>query len=136
MCECGCGELRPLGTFPAPGTDLYVLEIYPGCGDCKIGPGVTIHRMTQQEAREFGLSADDALKFHESPREFSVPMLDPAKLGERVKEELGDDEYEEMMMGGNALSAEVIRHAVHDTLGEWRKAAAGIPTEEGAHDGG
>ena len=34
MCECGCGDLRPLVKLPAPNGDTYALEVYPGCDNC------------------------------------------------------------------------------------------------------
>lgn len=34
MCECGCGETRPLVKLPAPKGGWYALEVYPGCENC------------------------------------------------------------------------------------------------------
>ena len=43
MCECGCGELRPIAKIRGEG-GWHFLEIYPGCTNCREtswGLGVT-----------------------------------------------------------------------------------------------
>jgi hypothetical protein len=120
MCECGCGDMRPLGKFPAPKRGWYVLEIYPGCGDCHVGPGVVVHHFTAKEMREelAHLSIPDFLWIN-GPRQIAVPVLEAEQISEAVKHEMGDEEYDDLTMGGDPFSLEVIRTAVLATLASY-----------------
>lgn len=114
MCECGCGEMRAVGTFAGPGGDVYALEIYPGCGDCHVGPGVVVHRFTAAEAVEM-LEDVPALPWLTSPRQVAVPVLSERAIREAIDRELGEDEADVL-----GLNIELFRHAVAATLAEWR----------------
>lgn len=121
MCECGCGDLRPFGKFPAPNGDTYLLEIYPGCGDCHVGPGVVVHRFTTEQLEEHGWT-----DFREIPdlpwlpdrAECAVPVLDLNVFRRTFEDEAGEEAFYAVSNIGALL-----RSAVARTLAEFNKAA-------------
>lgn len=107
MCECGCGELRPFGKFPAPNGQVYVLEIYPGCGDCGVGPGVSVHRFTKKQLSEMGEMSD--LPWRADRPECAIPVIDLAAFRKRFEDEGGEETFYAFSNVGDTLRSVVIR---------------------------
>jgi hypothetical protein len=58
MGECGCGDNEGLVQFAGPDGYVYVLDILPGCPDCRTGPAVQIIRLSQTEAELYSHYTD------------------------------------------------------------------------------
>lgn len=98
MCECGCGEFRPIVKLPAKG-GWYALEVYPGCPDCTTtwGVGVTFVKAGSDEA-EYLLDGVPDIAF-DSRGMWGRPILDTALMREEFAKEAahGDDDDSEAM---------------------------------------
>lgn len=94
MCECGCGELRPLVKFPAPDGGWYFLEVYPGCRYCTTTWAVGLSRCTAAEAGEsfwrFFVEETPDAEFHRDV--WAEPILDTRVLKRLFMEEAGESD--------------------------------------------
>ena len=128
MGQCGCGDFQPMFKFPAPDGAWYAFEVYPGCGYCDNGPGVTIHRMSAQESEEWDVPHLPDLPWHElgypnagDVAEFAIPIIETAALRAAIHNVVGDgDEYDVQGAIEDGTKPEVLREAVFTTLENWR----------------
>jgi len=120
MGSCGCGDTRADFRFPAPGGDVYVLDIYDSCADCQTPAGIVLYRMTKRQA-EFW-DAKSAAPLDVTEEGVLVPLVDPAVLARLMGAWAKPvrDEYDADGLCADAVEA-VFRDAVAETVETWRK---------------
>lgn len=104
MCECGCGDLQPIGKLPAKG-GWYAIEVYPGCPDCYTswGLGVTFIARKSEDA-EYLLDGVPTITFDDRGQ-WGMPILDTQLLREEFAKEAenGNDPDSEAMYAFDEL---------------------------------
>lgn len=102
MCECGCGEFRPIVKMPAP-DGWYAIEIYSGCEGCGTDWTLTIAHIKPGGAGR--VDRGDELTLEDTPEavfdahmsEWHQRILDTEILRkEFAKSVEGDDETDDM----------------------------------------
>jgi hypothetical protein len=100
MCECGCGELRPIAKIRGDG-GWHFLEVYPGCNNgcgTSWGLGATWIADVDDMLRDGWLLKDAPTIEYDQYGQWGTPILDTAKLVEAFRQEMGDveptDEYD------------------------------------------
>ena len=113
MCECGCGAFGGGFRFPGPDGIVYLLELYPGCGDCDTPAGVIIHRYqdTEEQREWFGDQPEmPFIDFQGNPpnaltgsSEFAQPIVNAGAVVKALAKSHGDmlvrDGKEEYLLG-------------------------------------
>lgn len=90
MCECGCGEMRPIVKLPAPGGKWYMVEIYPGCRNCQ-NDFMAVAVYLVEEGDDFGTIEDTpAAEFHHDM--WGAHILDHGVLQKAFMESRGDND--------------------------------------------
>lgn len=124
MCECGCGEFRPIGKFRA-GRYWYAIEFYPGCENCATELlGLSVRRFAVgDEDTNWMLDGVPVIAF-DAHGDWSRPMIDFAELrggfknyGEEGSE--AEDAFHEFLSRGE------MRFAHSRTLATYSRAASG-----------
>ena len=103
MCECGCGELRPIAKIRGDG-GWHFLEIYPGCTNgCGTSWGLSATWIADNDDWLRGdpfLLRDTPTVEYSDYGQWGMPILDTTKLVEHFRANegaeglLGDDYYE------------------------------------------
>ena len=127
MCECGCGEFRPLVKLRVAGGWVGI-ELYPGCENCGTGwaLGATFVRDGSEEA-EYLLDGTPDMVFDERGQ-WGLPILDLDVLRRLFAEyaENGDDPDGE---ANYALSEFLSRGGLRQVYHETRYPSAPSPEE-------
>lgn len=137
MCECGCGDFRPVVKMPAP-DGWYAIEVYPGCEYCGASWALTVAHIkagATNRGDEMTLDETPEAVFDERMGEWHQPILDANVLrAEFAKSVEADDEIDE-----DSTAAEIATYAFDDWVNrgglldvfrKTLKAAASVETPE------
>lgn len=128
MGDCGCGDLPGMIKLQShiPGY-YYIIDIYPGCGDCDLPIGAVVKLASREEVESFHdhlpltvFDPDD-----EKPNHLFIPVLSQEELVEEAKEHDREEPITEYGSTENFLHDAFyseIRGAVFRTLRKWDEA--------------
>lgn len=89
MCgPCPCADFDAIFKLPAPDGGFYSLGIYWGCDHCHMPAGVRVNKHTAEDAKSWRVPELPEPDFEHWLGEVLIPVFDPDKLAEEIREKL------------------------------------------------